>query len=197
MKQQKKERESNLKVWTMTAGVLIAVLGMFAIARVPKNDELNDIRSEIKTVEKQIVQEKNSQTENSAYKQKFDVVSAEKEARDNFLKVISAIYTKRKFSETKQEKELNDFEKVFPGKEGKRFIKDIGDSYGYLKNKSTNVYFGDLTNVTHTKIIVITLVESTNKKEITYGWEFDYNLKTQKINSFKEINIERLSLIHI
>lgn len=99
MKQQKKERESNLKVWTMTAGVLIAVLGMFAIARVPKNDELNDIRSEIKTVEKQIVQEKNSQTENSAYKQKFDVVSAEKEARDNFLKVISAIYTKRKFPE--------------------------------------------------------------------------------------------------
>lgn len=191
MKQQKKELESNLKVWTMTAGVLFAVLGMFAIARVPKNDELNDIRSEIKTVEKQIVQEKNSQTENSAYKQKFDVVSAEKEARDNFLKVIPAIYTKRKFSETKQEKELNDFEKVIPGKEGKRFIKDIGDSYGYLKNKSTNVYFGDLTNVTHTKIIVITLVESTNKKEITYGWEFDYNLKTQKINSFKEINIER------
>lgn len=175
----------------MTAGVLFAVLGMFAIARVPKNDELNDIRSEIKTVEKQIVQEKNSQTENSAYKQKFDVVSAEKEARDNFLKVIPAIYTKRKFSETKQEKELNNFEKVFPGKEGKRFIKDIGDSYGYLKNKSTNVYFGDLTNVTHTKIIVITLVESTNKKEITYGWKFDYNLKTQKINSFKEINIER------
>lgn len=191
MKQQKKELESNLKVWTMTAGVLFAILGMFAIARVPKNDELNDIRSEIKTVEKQIVQEKNSQTENSAYKQKFDVVSAEKEARDNFLKVIPAIYTKRKFSETKQEKELNDFEKVIPGKEGKRFIKDIGDSYGYLKNKSTNVYFGDLTNVTHTKIIVITLVESTNKKEITYGWEFDYNLKTQKINSFKEINIER------
>ncbi|MCT7797450.1 MAG: hypothetical protein N4R30_03890 [Lactobacillus crispatus] len=99
MKQQKKERESNLKVWTMTAGVLIAVLGIFAIARVPKNDELNDIRSEIKTVEKQIVQEKNSQTENSAYKQKFDVVSAEKEARDNFFKVISAIYTKRKFPE--------------------------------------------------------------------------------------------------
>lgn len=191
MKQQKKERESNLKVWMMTAGVLFAVLGMFAIARVPKNDELNDIRAEIKTVEKQIVQEQNSQTKNSAYKQKFDVVSAEEEARDKFLKVIPAIYTKRKFSSAKQKEEFSAWTKIFPGKEGKNFIKNNGDSYGYLRNKSTNVYFGDLTDVSHTKITVVTLVESANKKEVTYGWDFDYNLKTQRINSFKEINIER------
>lgn len=191
MRQQKKERESNLKIWTMTAGVLFAILGMFAIVRIPKNDGLNDIKAEIQSIEKQIVQEKNSQTRNSAYKQKFDVVSAEAKARDKFLKVIPAIYTKRKYSSAKQKEEFSDWMKIFPGKEGKNFIKNNGDSYGYLRNKSTTVYFGNLTDVNHTKITVVTLVESDNKKEVTYGWDFDYNLKTQRINGFKEINVER------
>ena len=165
MKQRIKERESNLKVWTMTATAAVIVLGIFALSRIPKNDELNEIRSEIQTVNKQIDQERDSQIKNSAYKQKFDVVGAEKEAQARFLKVIPNIYTKK-------------------------FIRYYGDSMGYLKNKSTMIYFGNLTNVNHTKVTVIDVAISKNKKEITNGWEFDYNLRTQKINSFKEISIE-------
>lgn len=61
MKQRIKERESNLKVWTMTATAAVIVLGIFALSRIPKNDELNEIRSEIQTVNKQIDQERDSQ----------------------------------------------------------------------------------------------------------------------------------------
>ena len=39
MKQRIKERESNLKVWTMTATAAVIVLGIFALSRIPKNDE--------------------------------------------------------------------------------------------------------------------------------------------------------------
>ena len=188
MKQRTKERESNLKVWTMTATAVVIVLGMFALNGIPKNDELNEIRSEIQTVNKQIDQERDSQIKNSAYKQKFDVVGAEQEAQGRFLKVIPEIYTKRKLSD--QEKDIETWKKILPGKEGSRFINDYGDSIGYLKNKSTMVYFGKLENVNHTKVTVMDVAISKNKKEITNGWEFDYNLRTQKINSFKEISIE-------
>lgn len=189
MKQRKSERESNLKVWTMTAAAIFIVLGMFAIGRIPKNDELNDVKAEIQTVEKQIDQEKDNQVKHSVYKQNFDVVNAEKKAQDKFLKVVPAIYTKRKLSI--QDKEFEAWEKILVGKEGKRFIKDYGDSYGYLKNKSIGIYFGKLMNVKHTKITVVDITISKNKKEITYGWEFDYDLEAQKINSFKEIPVER------
>ena len=54
MKQRIKERESNLKVWTMTATAAVIVLGIFALSRIPKNDELNEIRSEIQTVNKKL-----------------------------------------------------------------------------------------------------------------------------------------------
>lgn len=81
-------------------------------------------------------------------------------------------------------------EKILPGRAGEKFIRYYGDSMGYLKNKSTMIYFGNLTNVNHTKVTVIDVAISKNKKEITNGWEFDYNLRTQKINSFKEISIE-------
>lgn len=189
MKQRTNKRESNLKVWTMTAATIFIILGLFALIRIPKSDELNEIKAEIQTVEKQINQERNSQVKNSAYKQKFDVVGAEQEAQGRFLKVIPEIYTKRKLSD--QEKDFETWKKILPGKEGSRFINDYGDSIGYLKNKSTMVYFGKLENVNHTKITVTDAAISKNKKEIVYGWEFDYNLKTQKINSFKEISIER------
>lgn len=188
MKQRTKERESNLKVWTMTATAAVIVLGIFALSRIPKNDELNEIRSEIQTVNKQIDQERDSQIKNSAYKQKFDVVGAEKEAQARFLKVIPNIYTKRKLSN--QAKEFDAWKKILPGRAGEKFIRYYGDSMGYLKNKSTMIYFGNLTNVTHTKVTVMDVAISKNKKEITNGWEFDYNLRTQKINSFKEISIE-------
>ncbi|RVU71226.1 MULTISPECIES: hypothetical protein [Lactobacillus] len=187
MKQQKKERESNLKIWAMTAATLFGVLGIFALARIPKNNELNDIKAEIQTVNKEIAAAKTNQMKNSAYQQKFDVVKAEKDARDRFLKVVPEIYTERKLSN--QAKEFARWEKFLPGKQGKSFIKDYGDSYGYLKNKSTAVYFGNLTNVNHTKITVVDVTVSQNKKDVTYAWQFDYDLKLQKINSFKEIAI--------
>ncbi|MCT7690326.1 MAG: hypothetical protein N5837_03850, partial [Lactobacillus crispatus] len=61
MKQRTNKCESNLKVWTMTAATIFIILGLFALIRIPKSDELNEIKAEIQTVEKQINQERNSQ----------------------------------------------------------------------------------------------------------------------------------------
>lgn len=182
-------QDNNSKTWVYTTWVMVLILGFFVLSHLPNTNELDSINKEIQTLNQKIDNRKSTATSNSPYKDDFNVIQAENKIQTKLIKIVSSIYNKRSIDD--EAMQMKKWKKELKGKAGADFLKHYGDSYGYTSNKSTQVYFGDVKDLEHVKVYVITIAESDSKKESTYSWTMDYNLRADKLNSFNEVSVRR------
>ncbi|GFI21172.1 hypothetical protein [Lactobacillus johnsonii] len=198
MRFEQEKETSNQKALRLTLWILCFFSLGFALVNIPRSGDIDGIKQEIKSTNKQIIATRNEAESNSplAATNNFNLIEQEKVANDKLSEGLRTTFGGLKTKEDFDHKK-DDIQKLM-GKKFTNFFVVYNPDTQYVKNDNVHVYFSNVTNIHNAKIFAYTQyqVKKGNESEpLSLGFEFDYDLATQKVNSYKIVTFSTTDVL--
>jgi hypothetical protein len=183
-----KKENNNEKAFRLTLWVLSILSVIFALVNIQKQGNISEIRQETRNTAKQIKVARQQAQNNSPLfaANNFNLTDQEKTATDRLSQGLQTT-----FGGLKTE---NDFKtqkskiQSLMGKKFANFFVVYNPETSYLNNNEVHVYFNNVKDIHHAKVFAYTQYEvkkGTGSEPLSIAFNFDYDLTTQKVNSYK------------